>query len=109
MAKEYIELDPLRDEILNDTDYDGDTINYFLGIVDSQPTITKDEDKIEITPYDSPWEIACRIINAEYEHIDIFKQRAKKSFFDLDDLRKIGEHIVNYCNTEEEKRSDNND
>lgn len=37
---EYIELEPLRDEILNDTDpaYDSDTINHFLNIVDSQPT-----------------------------------------------------------------------
>ena len=35
---EYIELEPLRDEILNDVEYDGDTVNYFLSIVDSQPT-----------------------------------------------------------------------
>lgn len=37
---EYIKLEPLRNEILNDTDpaYDSDTINHFLGIVDSQPT-----------------------------------------------------------------------
>ena len=38
---EYIKLEPLRDEILNDTDpaYDSDTINHFLGIVDSQPVV----------------------------------------------------------------------
>lgn len=36
---EYIRLEPLRDEILNETDpaYDSDTINHFLDIVDSQP------------------------------------------------------------------------
>ncbi len=35
---EYIEVDLLRDEILYDPDYDGDTVNHFLSIVDSQPT-----------------------------------------------------------------------
>lgn len=35
---EHIKLEPLRDEILNDTNFDSDTINYFLSIVDSQPT-----------------------------------------------------------------------
>lgn len=34
---EYIKLEPLREEVLNDIEYDGDTVNYFLGIVDSQP------------------------------------------------------------------------
>lgn len=37
---EYVNLDILRDEILYDSEYDCDTINYFLGIVDSQPVIT---------------------------------------------------------------------
>lgn len=35
---EYIEVDLLRDEILYAPDYDGDTVNHFLSIVDSQPT-----------------------------------------------------------------------
>lgn len=34
---EYIKLEPLREEVLNDIEHDGDTVNYFLGIVDSQP------------------------------------------------------------------------
>lgn len=34
---EYIKLEPLRDEILND-DFDCDITNHFLGVVDSQPT-----------------------------------------------------------------------
>lgn len=33
----YIELDRLRDEILYDPNYDSDTVNHFLSIVDSQP------------------------------------------------------------------------
>ena len=33
---EYIKLEPLRDEFLND-DFDCDIVNHFLGIVDSQP------------------------------------------------------------------------
>lgn len=35
---EYIKLEPLRSEILNENTYDSDTINHFLGVVDSQPT-----------------------------------------------------------------------
>ena len=60
-------------------------------------------DKIEITPYDTPWEIACMIINAEYEATTILNQKFKEAFFDLDDLRRIGEHIVNYCNAEQKR------
>lgn len=36
---ELIEVDKLRDDILNDSDYDNDTINHFLYLVDSQPTV----------------------------------------------------------------------
>lgn len=38
-------------------------------------------EKIEITPYDTPWEIACMIINAEHETTDIFNQKCKRPFF----------------------------
>ena len=34
---EYIKFEPLRGDILNDTEYDSDTVNHFLNIVDSQP------------------------------------------------------------------------
>ena len=57
-------------------------------------------EKIEITPYDTPWEIACMIINAEHETTDIFNQKCKRPFFSIDDLQRIGEHIVNFCKTE---------
>ena len=33
----YIKFEPLREDILNDVEYDGDTVNHFLDIVDSQP------------------------------------------------------------------------
>lgn len=35
---EYIEYEPLKDEIFNDPDYDNDTINHFLDVIDSQPS-----------------------------------------------------------------------
>lgn len=35
---EYIEREALRDEILNDPTFDNDTINYYLGVVDLQPS-----------------------------------------------------------------------
>ena len=58
------------------------------------------EAKIEITPHDTPWEIACMLINAEYQYTNILKQDVIGKFFENDDLRRIGEHLINYCNTE---------
>lgn len=58
------------------------------------------ETKIEITPYDTPWEIACMLINAEYEYKNILNQDVTGKFFKNEDLRRIGEHLINYCNTE---------
>lgn len=60
-------------------------------------------EKIEITPYDTPWEIACMIINAEYDATNIFNNKAVYRYFEIEDLRRIGEHIINYCNTEKER------
>ena len=34
-----IDADELRDEVLNDNTYDNDTVNYYLGLIDSAPTI----------------------------------------------------------------------
>ena len=59
--------------------------------------------ELKITPYDTPWEVACLIINAEYERKNIFNQTVTEKFFELEDLRRIGEHIVNYCNTEQKE------
>ena len=58
------------------------------------------EAKIEITPYDTPWEIACMLINAEYKYTNILNQDVIGKFFEIEDLRRIGEHLINYCNTE---------
>jgi hypothetical protein len=52
-------------------------------------------EKVEISPYDTPWEVACMLINAKCE-----KNGYMESFFEIDDLRRIGEHIINYCNAE---------
>ena len=63
-------------------------------------------EKIEITKYDTPWEIACMLIDAEYaiyEVTDMFDKKVVDRFFDLEDLLRIGEHLVNYCNTEKER------
>ena len=59
--------------------------------------------ELKITPYDTPWEVACMLINAEYEKRNILNQDVVTKFFDVDDLRRIGEHIVNYCNTEQKE------
>jgi hypothetical protein len=56
--------------------------------------------KITITPYDTPWEIACMLINAEYKYTNVLGQDVIGKFFEAEDLRRIGEHIVNYCNAE---------
>ena len=58
------------------------------------------EAKIEITPYDTPWEIACMFINAEYGYKNILNQDVIGKFFEKEDLRRIGEHLINYCNVE---------
>ena len=57
---------------------------------------------ITITPYDTPWEVACMIINAEYKHENIFNQEVISPFFNKADLRRIGEHLMNYCKAESE-------
>jgi hypothetical protein len=62
-----------------------------------------ENNELKITPYDTPWEVACLLINAEYETRNMLGQDLTIKFFELDDLRRIGEHIVNYCNTEQEK------
>ena len=58
---------------------------------------------ITITPYDTPWEVACMLINAEYKHENMLKQEVISPFFDKADLRRIGEHLVNYCKAESEE------
>ena len=59
---------------------------------------------IKITPYDTPWEVACMIINAEYRHTNMLSQEVVSPFFDKEDLRRIGEHLIGYCNAESEAK-----
>ena len=61
---------------------------------------TTEYEEIKITHYETPWEIACRIINAEHEVAAAFGGTCARPFFCVDDLRKIGEHLVNYSKTE---------
>ncbi len=65
-------------------------------------------EEIKITPYETPWEVACMIINAEYETTGILNQKFNRAFFELEDLRRIGEHIVNYCNAEQKREGADN-
>ena len=62
-----------------------------------------ENNELKITPYDTPWEIACMLINAEYKTKNILGLDAVDRFFELDDLRRIGEHIINYCNIEQKE------
>lgn len=58
---------------------------------------------IKITPYDTPWEIACMLINAKHRFTNVLGKEAVSTFFDKEELRRIGEHLINYCNAEREE------
>ena len=58
---------------------------------------------IEITPYDTPWEIACMLINAKYRFKTNLGEEVVSTFFDKTELRSIGEHLIGYCNAEMEE------
>ena len=58
---------------------------------------------IKITPYDTPWEIACMIINAKRKFTNVLGQEVVSTFFEKEDLRRIGDHLINYCNAEKEE------
>lgn len=58
---------------------------------------------IKIAPEDTPWEIACMLINAKYRFTNILGQEVVSTFFDKAELRRIGEHLIGYCNAETEE------
>ena len=60
-------------------------------------------DEIKINPSFTPWEVACELINAEYEAENYFNEKIIKKFFEIEDLRRIGEHLIGYCNAEQNK------
>lgn len=57
---------------------------------------------IKITPYDTPWKIACKMINTEYDYTSILGNKCIEPMLDKETLYKIGMHLVNYCKTEME-------
>lgn len=57
-------------------------------------------EQIIILPCDTAWDVACAIINAKCTGVNLLGQETEIPYFDLVELRRIGEHIVNYCNTE---------
>ena len=58
---------------------------------------------IKITPYDTPWEVACMLINAKRRFTNVLGQDIVSTFFDKAELRRIGEHLIGYCNAEMEE------
>ena len=58
---------------------------------------------IKITPYDTPWEIACMLINAKHRFKTNLGEEVVSTFFDKAELRSIGEHLIGYCNAEMEE------
>ena len=59
---------------------------------------------ISIDEYDTPWEIAAALINAEVESINPFTKRLNCArAFDLSDLKRIAEHLMNYVEVEEDE------
>lgn len=61
----------------------------------------EDDETIKISIYDTPFEIACKLLQARRSYTNVLNQKAEIECFDLVELRCIGEHLVNYCNTEE--------
>ena len=58
---------------------------------------------IEICEHDTSWEIACMLINATCTiHNRFTGKDYEEQMFDLEDLRRIGEHLINYVNVEQE-------
>ena len=54
---------------------------------------------VKITSSDTPWEIACKLINAK----NFFGEGIIKSMFEMEDIKRIGEHLVYYATVEEQK------
>lgn len=57
--------------------------------------------KIEIDEYDTPWEAACKIINAMHKvkvkPILGEEHEVDRPVFDIDDLYLMGDHLMKYA------------
>ena len=54
---------------------------------------------IKITSIDTPWEIACKLINAKI----FLGEGVIKPMFESEDIMRIGEHLVYYATVEEQR------
>lgn len=61
---------------------------------------------ITIDDYDTPWEVACKLIDADREVNTICGKR-KEPMFERQDIQAIGRHLTCYALTEEEREKDN--
>ena len=59
---------------------------------------------IEIGEYETPWEVACKLIDATEERKDPFTHRMREEkVFSVDELKLIGKHLISYYDVEKEE------
>ena len=56
---------------------------------------------IQIDEYDTPWEVACKLINATYT-TTVFNKEIEKEMFHNEDILAIAHHLEHYARTEME-------
>lgn len=56
---------------------------------------------IQIDEYDTPWEVACKLINATYTRT-VLKKEIESEMFCNEDILAIAHHLGNYARTEME-------
>lgn len=67
--------------------------------------------KIEIDGYDTPWEVACKLINATRKVkvsslFGVEEHEVDRPVFDIDDLYLMGDHLMKYAIAEGYKKSE---
>lgn len=56
---------------------------------------------IQIDEYDTPWEVACKLINAT-RTITVFNKEREEEMFRNEDILAIAHHLESYARTEME-------
>ena len=56
---------------------------------------------IQIDEYDTPWEVACKLINATYI-TTVFSKELEREMFPNEDILAIAHHLEHYARTEME-------
>ena len=69
--------------------------------------------KIEIDEYDTPWEVACKLINAMHKvkvkpMFGGAEHEVDRPVFSIDDLYLMGDHLMKYAIAEGYKESERN-